>query len=221
MSDADSIDIRDDVREAVRDAGYTLVDDPTKANFRLRATIRYYGENEAADEGRGLARGMGAVGGAATGIAAGVGASHLMHSAGSNSGLSTGIGIGAGIGAGSVAAIAISNRMKAREWNLIVDLILEERLDKPITFSVASDRGVDSNASTGVYTGRAGVEGQHTGGGARDSTSTVGYTERTSDFFPHGMRLTAWARQIGMKSEEALPLLRNRIRNVLPKAMPE
>jgi hypothetical protein len=221
MSDADSIDIREDVRQAVRSSGYTLVDDPAKANYRLRATIRYFGENEAADEGRGVANAMGAIGGAATGVASGVGAAHLMRSAGSNRPISTGVGIGTAVGVGSVAAIAISNRMKAREWNLIVDLILEERLDKPVKFTVASDRGVSSDAASGVFTGRSGVEGQVTGGGARDKTTTTGEMERTSDYFPHGVRLTAWARQIGMKSDEALPVLQNRLRNVLPTIMPE
>ncbi len=221
MSDAEQIDIRADVQAAVRESGYTLVDDPTKAQYRLRATIRYFGENEAADEGRGMANRMGVIGGAATGVAAGVGGAHLARSAGANRTVTTGVGIGGGALVGSMAGMAIANRMKAREWNLIVDLLLEERLDKPITFTVASDRGVRSDAHSSAYTGRSGVEGQVTGGGARDRTTTTGQMERTSDFFPHGMRLTAWARQIGMKENEAVPILQNRLRNVLPRVMPE
>ncbi len=221
ISDADTIELRDEVREAIQAAGYTLVADPTQANFRLRATIRYFGENEAADEGRALANRLGSVGGAATGVAAGVGTAHLARAAGANRSLTTGVGIGAGLATASLASTAMSNRMKVREWNLIVDLVLEEKLDKPIKFTVASDRSVTSRAHTGAHTGRAGVDGQTTGGSAHDRTRTSAAMERESDYFPHGVRLTAWARQIGMREHEALPVLKTRIRNVLPRIMPE
>jgi hypothetical protein len=221
ISDADDIDIRDDVRFAVMSAGYTIVNDPTLANFRLRATIRYFGENEAADEGRQLANSMGLIGGAATGLAAGVGSGYLARSVGANRNITTGVGVGVGAAVGSMAGIAMANRMKVREWNLIVDLVLEERLEKPVKFTVASDSSSASSMSTGYGTSRSGVDSQSASGRATDSTRTTASMERSSEYFPHGMRLTVWARQIGLKEYEAIPTLQRRLRNVLGRVMPE
>lgn len=219
ISDAD-IDIRHEIRDAVRSAGFRLVDDPEEAHIRLRATIRYFGENEHADEGRGLADSLGAVGGAATGVAAGVATSAVMRrTMNANRQYAYGTGTAVGAVVGTLAIQGISNRMRVREYNLIIDLLLEERTEQPITFTVASDTAAASTAASGVRTGRSGVENQRTGGGVTATTTTAGEMERTSNYFPHGMRLTAWARQIGMTEGEAVPHLRRRVENVLANVL--
>lgn len=219
ISDAD-IDIRHQIRSAVQGAGFQLVDDPDEAHIRLRATIRYFGENENADEGRGLAQNLGAVGGAATGVAAGAATTGVMRrtmNANRQYGYGTGIAVG-GL-AGTIAAHGIANRMRAREYNLIVDMLLEERLEEPMTLTVASDTAAATTDATETRRGRGGVEDQRTGGGATATTTTAGEMERTTNFFPHGMRLTAWARQIGMTEEEAVPLIQRRVENVLANVL--
>lgn len=219
ISDAD-IDIRREVRAAVQSAGFRLVDDPEEAHIRLRATIRYFGENENADGGESLARNLGAVGGAATGVAAGAATTGVMRrtmNANRQYGYGTGIAVGGIVG--TVAAHGIGNRMRVREYNLIIDMLLEERMDEPMTLTVATDSAAASTAATGVHTGRAGVEAQRTGGGATTTTTTAGEMERTTNFFPHGMRLTAWARQIGMTEDEAVPHIQRRVENVLSNVL--
>jgi len=219
ISDAD-INVRQEIRAAVRDAGFRLVEDPEEAHIRLRATVRYFGENENADEGRGLANSLGAVGGAAIGVGTGAAVTGVMRrTMNANRQYGYGTGIAAGAVVGTLAVQGISNRMRAREWNLIVDLLLEERTEEPITFTVARDSAVGSTAGTGVATGRGGVESQLTGGGATDTTTTAGAMERTSNYFPHGMRLTVWARQIGMREDEAMPLMQRRLENVLANVL--
>lgn len=219
ISDAD-IDIRREIRAAVQDAGFRLVDDPEEAHIRLRATIRYFGENENADEGRSLANSLGSVGGAAIGVGTGAAVTGVMRrTMNANRQYGYGTGVAAGTLAGTLAVHGISNRMRVREYNLIVDMLLEERTEEPITFTVARDSAVASTAGTGVRTGRGGVESQRTGGGATDTTSTTGSMERTANYFPHGMRLTAWARQIGMTEAEATPLLQRRVENVLANVL--
>ncbi|MEM1108132.1 MAG: complement resistance protein TraT [Planctomycetota bacterium] len=212
MSDASQIDLTPDIKSAVQDAGYVIVNDPTTANFRLRASLRFFGENEAGDLGRSQALALGGISGAGIGL----GTAGVASAAGAN----FGIAAGAGAAAGGLAGIAIANRMQAREWNLIIDMILEEKLDEPITFEVASSRNRNSTTSTGNTVVGPGGGGNTVGGAAGDGTTRTGSTTKTSDYFPHGIRLTAWARQIGMTEDEALPELETKVRAVMPQILP-
>lgn len=212
ISDATEINLAPDIKSSVQDAGYILVDDPSKANFRLRATIRFFGENEAGDLGQGQARVLGGIAGAGVGL----GTYGAARSAGANGGISG----GAGVAAGGIAGLAVLNRMKAREWNLIIDMVLEEKLDQPVEFKVASGNERGSSTGTGNNVVGPGGGSNSVSGGQTSSTSTSAEITKTSDYFPHGIRLTAWARQIGMTQEEALPLVEAKVRAVMPQILP-
>ncbi len=212
ISDATEINLTPDIKSSVQDAGYILVDDPTEANFRLRASLRFFGENEAGDLGQSQARLLGGISGAGIGL----GTYGVARSAGGNFGVSA----GAGAAAGGLAGLAITNRMQAREWNLIIDMVLEEKQDTPVQFTVASGKERDSSTGAGNAVVGPGGGGNSVAGGETSSTSTRAEITKTSDYFPHGIRLTAWARQIGMTQAEALPLLEAKIRAVMPQILP-
>lgn len=46
ISDAPEIDLTGPLRQAIAERGWTLTDDPGVAHYRLRATLRYFGEVE-------------------------------------------------------------------------------------------------------------------------------------------------------------------------------
>ena len=60
------IELRDEIRGRLQQAGYTLERDPDKAHYHLRATLRYFGENPAGDRGVSQANTMGAIVGVST-----------------------------------------------------------------------------------------------------------------------------------------------------------
>ena len=43
---------------------------------------------------------------------------------------------------------------------------------------------------------------------------------RRTNYFPHGIRLSAWANQMNMSEGEALPLIEERVRNVVSQMLP-
>lgn len=213
MSDASEINLTQDLKASLQNAGYTVVNDPQGAHFRLRARLRYFGENEQADGGVSKAAALGGISGAAIGY--GVGRSASNSYAGGS------IGAGAGAVGGSLAGIAIANRMKAKEWNLIVDILLEEYHEGGVEFTVGSDTDRTSGTSSlAVSSTPGGSTSQAVGGRQTDTTTKNTTITQKSNYFPHGMRLTAWARQIQMTREEALPLMQDKIANALPNVMP-
>lgn len=213
ISGTTGVNLQQDIKDALSSAGYTIVDDPSAAHYRLRSVLRYFGENEAGDMGRGMAAGLGAISGAAVG-----GVSGRAIGGGPTS---TVIGAGAGAGLGALAGAAISNAMEVTEWNLIVDLVLEEYHPGGVEFEVASAKGRASDTGTSNVTATPGGSTvQGVSGGEMDRTARTTTITQKSNYFPHGMRITAWARQIGMTEEEALPELKGRLIAALPNIVP-
>ena len=54
----EDFDIDADLKEAVRNKGYTILDDPDKAMFHIIYTLRYFGENDCVDKGFTKAKGL-------------------------------------------------------------------------------------------------------------------------------------------------------------------
>ena len=206
------IQIAEELRQGVEAIGYQVVADPSAANYRLRATIRYFGENEALDGGSANAAAMGTIAGAAVGVGTGVG----IYQA-------TGSGLGGVVGGGVVGGltgIALANNSRPREWNLIVDIILEEKLAQPIEVSISTGSARMSNTGSTAGSSGAGMQLDVASGGASDQTVKGASMKTMTDFFPHGIRVTSWARQMNMNRQEALPLIRERIAGVIPNLLP-
>ncbi len=207
ISDAD-IDLTDVLRQAAIDQGWSLVQDPSKATYRLRASLRFWGEVEPETGGATKASSMGAIAGAAVGLGT---AAALSRSG--RGGLTS---FGAGVGAGGLVALGMSNASKPREWALILDFVLEEYSAKPVKFTLSRGSGSATAAGAAVANSR-----MATGGGTKESNSSSGTITKKSNYFPHGLRLSVWANQMNMKEEEALPLVQKRLEKVVKQILPQ
>ena len=212
ISSAPDIDIRDQMKAGVRELGYRLVNNPDQATYRLRVSIRYFGENELADGGARQAALLGGITGAAAGVGTGVAIHRMTKSR-------WGAGVGGGL-TGAVVGIAMKNATTPREWDLIADVILEEKLPAPIEIQVST--GQNRHSSTGMVAGmthdRTQAQGV-AGGQVRRISSGATVTKRTR-YFPHGVRVTGWARQIGMTADEAMPLILSKLGSAPANLLP-
>lgn len=207
ISDAD-VDLTDLLRNAAQAQGWQLVSNPQEATYRLRARTRFFGEVEPETGGEKIARTMGWVSGAAVGIGTGVLVADATDS--------WGYGAAAGTAAGGLVGLGMSNASKVREWAMITDFVLEERKDQPIEFQLLAESDSAGTTTAGVGSSRMGD-----GGGTSSSSSSTATTTRTSNYFPHGVRLSAWANQMNMKEGEAMPHIRERVEKVVKQMLPQ
>jgi hypothetical protein len=208
ISDASDINLTNELRQAANDQGWTVVNDPTQATYRLRASLRFFGEVEPESGGRSIANKMGWISGAATGIGTGA----LVADATDN----WAYGAAAGAGAGGLVGLGMSNASTPREWAAIIDFVLEEYSESEIEFDKFTDNS--TNANTGAGTGN---DRMSDGGSTRTGNSSNASITTKSNYFPHGVRLSAWANQMNMSEEEALPLVQGRISKVVTQMLPQ
>lgn len=206
ISDSD-IDLRELLITSAREQGWTITNDPTNANYRLRASTRFFGEVEPESGGAVAASSMGAIAGAATGLGVGVATARAT-----DSGLA---GAAAGIGAGGLVAAGMSNASRPREWALIVDVVLEEYHEDEVEFTMATD------SASGTRDGAGASSSRMASGGGTANTNTSGATvTKSSNYFPHGIRLSVWANQMNMKEDEAMPHIEKRTQRVVTQMLP-
>lgn len=208
ISDASEINLTDDLRQAATDQGWTIVSDPTNATYRLRASLRFFGEVEPESGGKDIANKMGWIAGAATGV----GTYALVENATD----SWAAGAAAGAGAGGLVGLGIANASKPREWAAIIDFVLEEYSESPVEFEKFTDSSSNANSGGGAGNSRMSDAGATRTGNSSNATITT-----TSNYFPHGIRLSSWANQMNMSEEEALPLIEDRITKVVTQMLPQ
>lgn len=206
ISDSD-IQLLSLMKDAAREQGWTIVNDPSEAKFRLRVSTRFFGEVEPESGGAGAARMMGAISGAAVGVGTG----YALADA-TNSGVAGAVG---GVAAGGLVGIGISNASRPREWALIIDVVLEERQNKEVEFNMVTDSGSRSADMAGTGNSR-----MASGGGTSRGNTSVATAKRKSNYFPHGVRLSVWANQMNMSEEEALPEIEKRTERVVTQMLP-
>jgi hypothetical protein len=208
ISDASEINLTQDLRQAATDQGWTVVNDKNNATYRLRASLRFFGEVEPESGGKNAANKMGWIAGAATGVGTGVLVANATDS--------WGYGAAAGVGAGGLAGVGIANASTPREYAAIIDFVLEEYTDAPVEFEKFTDSS--SNASTSAGSGN---DRMSDAGGTRTGNSSNATITTKSNYFPHGLRLSSWANQMNMSEEEALPLIQERIKKVVTQMLPQ
>ena len=208
ISDASEINLKEQIVAAAETQGWTLTDDPAAATYRLRASLRFFGEVDPESGGKDIANKMGWIAGAATGV----GTYALVQSQTDN----WAAGAAAGAAAGGLVGMGISNASKPREWAAIIDFVLEERSDEPVTFELATDSSTNASSGSGVGNSR-----MSDGGGTSSGNSSVATASKTSDYYPHAVRLSSWANQMNMSEEEALPLIQERISKVVTQMLPQ
>jgi len=207
ISDAD-MDLTETLKQAATEQGWVVVRDPTKATFRLRASLRFWGEVKPETGGANKASSMGGI----TGAAVGLGAAAALHSSG-RSGLTS---AAVGIGVGGLVAVGMSNASRPREWALICDFVLEEYTKEAVSFTLARASGSASSAGAGASGSRMSV-----GGGTSQSNTSSGSLTKKSNYFPHGIRLSVWANQMNMKEMEAQPHVDKRLQKVVKQMLPQ
>lgn len=206
ISDSD-IDLTELLRDSAKDQGWVVTRDSSEASYRLRASTRFFGEVDPESGGASVGRNLGVITGAAAGLGTGVAVSRAT-----GSGLG---GVAAGIGAGGLVASGLSNGSRPREWAMITDVILEERLGEPVEFKINTGSGSGTNDGAGASNSR-----MASGGGTSNSNSSAATASRKSDYFPHGVRLSVWANQMNMSQQEALPEIEERTRKVVTQMLP-
>ena len=208
ISDASEINLTNELRQAATTQGWTVVNDPTQATYRLRASLRFFGEVDPESGGRNIANKMGWITGAATGLGTGALVADATDS--------WAVGAAAGVGAGGLVGMGISNASTPREWAAIIDFVLEEYSETEVEFNKFTDSS--SNANTGAGVGNSRMSDS---GGTRTGNSTDASITTKSNYFPHGVRLSSWANQMNMAEEEALPLIQDRISKVVTQMLPQ
>lgn len=206
ISDAD-IDLRDLLREAAQEQGWQVTNDPSQTNYRLRASTRFFGEVEPESGGAGVGSSMGNIAGAAVGVGTGIGVARTTNS-------STGGWLAGGL-AGGLTAAGLSNASRPREWAMIIDVVLEERMAQPVAFEMATDNSSGAGSTAGASNSR-----MDAGGGTSTGNSSSATVSSTSDYFPHGIRLSVWANQMNMEEEEAMPEIESRTRRIVTQMLP-
>lgn len=206
ISDSD-IDLRKLLRDSATEQGWQVVNDPSSATYRLRASTRFFGEVEPESGGSGAADTMGLISGAAVGVGTGYGVAKAT-----DSGVAGAVG---GAAVGGLAGLGISNASRPREWALIIDVVLEEHQDREVEFEMATDSGSKATDRAG-----AGNSRMASGGGTAKGNTSSATAKRKSNYFPHGIRLSVWANQMNMSEEEALPEIEERTKRVVTQMLP-
>ncbi len=206
LSDA-NVDLLPQLRDGASSMGWVIVNDPNNAKYRLRGDLRFFGEVEPESGGVGAAAGMGLIAGAATGVGTYAVADTFMGNSGS-----------AAVGgiAGGLVALGMANASRPREWAMVLDFVLEEYKETPVEFAMATETSRGTVSASGTGNSRTAMGGAETRTNSSAATST-----RTSNYFPHGIRLTAWANQMNMAEEEAMPHILSRVERVVAQMLPQ
>jgi len=216
ISDAASINLKQIMVDDAVNQGWQIVNDPNMANFRVRATLRYFGEVAPESGGIDQAASFGGVAGAAVGFGAGIIALDNADSIGE---------VAVGVGAAAIAGAGIANASMPREWALILDVLLEEYSNKGFEYSVSTSSG-NSNLSRNSVGSQRDFFGNERGNAVSDGAQTQSLSKsasitKKSNYFPYGTRLSVWANQMNMREDEALPELKMRLEQVIGQLLPE
>ncbi len=202
------LDLQPLIAEAARAQGWTVTTNPQEAKVRLRGQVKFFDEVNPETGGLDVANKMGWIAGAATGIGTGV----LVADATDN----YLAGAAAGAAVGGLAGIGVSNASKPREYALIVDFVLEEFSAEPIAFEQFSESGSAKSSGSGAGSPRTSDSGVTTASSGSSTTRTV-----TSNYYPHAVRLAAWANQMNMKRHEAELLIIGETEKVVQFLLPQ
>lgn len=207
ISDAQDVDLLAQLRESATKQGWTLVNDPNRAKYRLRASLRFFGEVEPESRGASVGNGMGAI----TGAAVAIGTYSLARNVTSSRGRRT---AGAAVVGGMVAA-GIASTSKPREWAMIIDIVLEEYSNKTIEYEMVANSGSGTGDVAGTSNSRVASVGA-----TKTGNTSAGTMTKKSNYFPHGIRLSVWANQMNMKQDEALPVIHDKLVRVANQMLP-
>jgi hypothetical protein len=196
------VELEDAIKEALQDRDYRLTRNLDEAQFTISADLRYLGETATKKYDAVIAGGA---------IGAGTGAV-IGHNVGDNN---TGVGAVAGAAAGALLGDIIANRNKQREYSLVVDVRLGERIHGGVSTNRSGDDSQTTSSRAGASTG-GGLES----GSARGTTSETQSVELTEDFLNHQNRVIAKAESMNLTLAQAEPTLTRRLSKAIASSLP-
>lgn len=196
------VELEDAIKEALQNREYRLTRNLEEAQFTINADLRYMGET-ATKKYDAL------IGGAAVGAGAGA---VIGHNVGDNN---TGIGAVAGAAAGAILGDIVANRNKQREFSLVVDVRLGERIRGGVSTSRGGDDSQTTTSRVGASTG-GGLES----GSARGTSSDTQNVQLTEDFLNHQNRVIAKAVSLNLTLVQAEPTLTRRLSKAIASSLP-
>ena len=204
------LDLRAQVEQAVQSQGYKLIDSPSDADYQLVATLRHFDKAARFDGGEGA---MNTVESAApiAGTVAGAVVGYQLAESGTGA-VAGGIVGGA---SGLLASAAMDNASKVSEWDLVLDLQVNERIEGGFTEQVEGASKAEASTQGAVRGG-----GRMEAGGNSSSQSRSAELERERTHFSNTGRLVAVAYQMTMSREEALQELLPRLPSAVASALP-
>lgn len=188
-----SYDLRNQLREGLVAQGYKIIDDPDQANFHVFYTLRFFGENPSLDGGKNTSAGLG--------------------------GLSGGIGRAAaplgGHQAVSPLGTLMANNSQVIEYNIIMDVRIAQRKKGTVTHTISGAQKDRQVTATGASTA-----GGIVAGGRSTALDKGQQLQETDNMLWQENRLVLWARQIRLTPEEAKPKLERALVSALPQLLP-
>ena len=199
--------LREPLRQGLVSQGYTVTDDPDKANFHVFYTLRFFGENPSADGGKASAAVLGAI----TGGAAGAG---IAYGAGGGVKSTVGAGLGGAL-LGGIAGTAMANYSQVIEYDLIMDVRIAQRKKGTVKRTITGQQRDQHATASGGNTGGGAVAG-----GRASALDTNQQVQEEDNMLWQENRLVLWAKQTQLKPEEAKPSLEKAMIGALPQLLP-
>lgn len=175
-SDKPDFSIEPAIRSKLENTGYKVVDDPTQAQYMLRANVLQAGRNSetAAEQAY-----KGGFGGTLTGAAVGAGTGFLLGKAG-----------------GSDTILTVGGALLGAAVGTVADAYVQD-----VTYTVITDLRVSERAPGSVVVSQSEVQnlGQGSGGTITQSSSTV------TDWKHYQTRIVAESNKVNLDWPEAAP----------------
>jgi hypothetical protein len=197
-SDYPDIDVRGPLAAALQQRGYTVVSDPGQAYYLLQGNVLQAGKLDQSQKSSLLGGGFGQAllaGGAAGGLTSGLGGSN---------------GAALGVGLGVAAATAAFNYAYQNvTYAVTVDLQLSERPlhGGKVRQTTNTYRNTSNGSSAVAVTDSTPQSYGVSGSSSYNSNSRSQSIDETSDFKKYNVRDVAYADQVNLKMEQAIPTL--------------
>lgn len=215
-SDHPELDISGPLKQAVAQRGYLVVQDPTKAEYMLRANVLQAGEVDANSKNSMLLAQYGQP------LLAGAAVAGTTAALGGNAGTTAGLGLGA-----AAATFAANQIWKDKTFSVVLDIELSSRplsgaKVNQTTASIASQANSSFKAqSSGTPTG-AGMQGSlNTATATYNGRAVQQSIDEEADFKKYQIRAMAYADQVNLKFEAALVPIETKLISALANLFEE
>ncbi len=200
-SEHPELDLRSPLMNALANRGYQIVNDPDAAHYMLRVNVLQAGPVDPKTKEAMLSTSFGEP------LAAGVGGALLSGMLGGNT--PTAIGIGLGL---ALTTYLADQLIQDVTYSVLVDIQLSER---PLNGGKVNRTTTSSTSGNHSSFERPLSPGPELNSTTRSSHGTTQYYQDTNDFKQYHTRAVAYADQMNLKFEEAMPLLLGKLTSSL------